>query len=407
MSDLFPKAVPVTVVTGEFQSGKTVFALTTGYPLERTLIYDNELSAETYHTSDNPFVRVDLPGEMARLYPKGYTAAQFYETWLKHMRAIAPGQYDVIIVDTIETIEDGLGDWVEANPGVFGHTAAQYQKMSGIFWNDVKAEWKKVIQEMKARCRMVILIVHMRDEYKNNVRTGKRQRRGKETLSELATLEVELVRKPGQEVPSARVHKHRFFAGSLIQPSSVKPTLPSWMPECTWAMIRGYMANPVEKDILPPEEDKTEELAMEKLRLQAAIAEAELAKAEMQAATASKTASAAKAASAPPAHAGTGSGGNGASGTGSAGNGATKATPKVLFWRKLRERITELDGDVTNPKAALEGIKAPWAAEALKLISAENWDKALQLDMSASPEFRPPADGIERVLIEDLTPQTA
>ena len=87
MSDLFPKSVPVTVVTGEFQSGKTVFALTTGYPLERTLIYDNELSAETYHTTDNPFVRVDLPGEMARLFPKGYTAVQFYDAWLRHMRA--------------------------------------------------------------------------------------------------------------------------------------------------------------------------------------------------------------------------------------------------------------------------------------------------------------------------------
>ena len=367
MSDLFPKSVPVTVVTGEFQSGKTVFALTTGYPLERTLIYDNELSAETYCTPDNPFVRVDLPGEMARLFPKGYTAVQFYDAWLRHMRAIQPGQYDVIIVDTIETIEDGLADWVESNPAAFGHTPAQYQKMSGIFWNDLKTEWKKVIQEMKARCRMVILIVHMRDEYKNNVRTGKRQRRGKETLSELATLEVELVRKPGQEVPSARVHKHRFFAGSLAAPTSVKPTLPSWMPECTWAVIRCYMANPVEKDILPPEEDNAAELEMEKLRLQAAIAEAELAKAEMQA-----TASASKAAT----------GRNGSGDNGSGGNGHTKATPKVLFWRKLRDRISEMGGDVTNPKAALVGISAPWAAEALKLIEREAWDEALKLELA-------------------------
>lgn len=89
MSDLFPKSVPVTVVTGEFQSGKTVFALLPLF-LECTLIYDNELSAETYHTTDNPFVRVDLPGEMARLFPKGYTAVQFYDAWLKHMRAVLP-----------------------------------------------------------------------------------------------------------------------------------------------------------------------------------------------------------------------------------------------------------------------------------------------------------------------------
>ena len=302
------------------------------------------------------------------------------------MRALPAGLYDVIVVDTIETIEDGLADWVQTNPAAFGHTPAQYQKMSGIFWNDLKTEWKKVIQEMKARCRMVILIVHMRDEYKNNVRTGKRERRGKETLSELATLEVELVRKPGQEVPSARVHKHRFFSGNLMQPSSVKPTLPNWMPECTWEVIRGYMANPVEEDILPPEEDKTEELAMEKLRLQATIAEAELAKAEIQAASANKTAGAGKAAS--------------SASPGTGGNGNTKATSKVLFWRKLRDRIAELGGDVTNPKAALADLadlRTPWATEALKLINAERWDDAFKLDMSADPELKPPDEPLPAI----------
>ncbi len=372
---LFAKPVPITIVTGEYQSGKTVFALTTGYPLERVLVYDNELSAETYHTDENPFVRVDLPGELSRLYPKGYTPVQFYDMWLKHMRAIQPGQYDVIVLDTVETIEDGLGDWVEQNSAKFGHTAAQYQKMSGIYWSDVKTEWKQVIQEIKARCRMVIIIAHMRDEYKSNVRTGNRQRRGKETLSELATLEVELVRKnPNQPEPSAKVHKHRFFSGSLAAPASVKPTLPRWMEICTWEIIRGYLINPVEKDVAPPVEDRSQELEMEKLRLQAEIAIAEASRAEHQSAQAARAAQA-------PTHTAT-----------SGKNGKTEpatpapATPKVLFWRALRERIIELGGDPTDPKAALRKIQTKWAAEALELMASEKWTEALQLDMSADPE---------------------
>ena len=374
MDELFPKPVPVTVVTGEFKSGKTVFALTTGYPLERVLIYDNELSAETYHTPNNPFVRVDLPAELSLKFPKGYTSVQFYEAWLKHMRAIEPGQFDVIVVDTLEAVEDGLTDWVQAHPTEFGHTANQYLKMEGIFWKDVKTLWKRIIQEMKARCKMVILIVHMRDEFKGNVRTGRRERRGKETLSELATLEVELVRKPGQTVPSAHVHKDRFFAGSLITPDTIKPTLPSWLPECTWAVIRGYMEQPVSEDILPPEEDDAEERAMEKLRLQAAIAEAELAKAEIQAAaSAGKTASGARS--------GAGAGSHGAGGNGQ------EVSPKVQLWRKLRARLQEMGGDVTDPKAALAELagRAPWASEVLRHIEAEDWNAALAVDLAAEP----------------------
>ena len=159
------------------------------------------------------------------------------------------------------------------------------------------------------------------------------------------------------------------------------------MPECTWEVIRGYMANPVEEDILPPEEDKTEELAMEKLRLQATIAEAELAKAEIQAASANKTA-------------GAGKRGVQRVRPGSGGNGNTKATSKVLFWRKLRDRIAELGGDVTNPKAALADLadlRTPWATEALKLINAERWDDAFKLDMSADPELKPPDEPLPAI----------
>lgn len=364
---LFPKSVPVTVVTGEFQSGKTVFALTTGYPLERVLVFDNELSSETYHTPDNPFVRVDLPGELGRKYPKGYTSLQFYEAWINHMRSVQVGQYDVIIVDTIEQIEDGLADWVTAHASEFGHSAKQYETMSGLFWGDVKATWKRVIQDMQSRCKMVILIAHMRDEFKNKVRTGKRERKGKETLSELATLELELVRKPEQAAPSGKVLKHRFFAGSLADPASVKPILPTWLEKCTWEIIRGYMVHPTEKDIQPPVIDDTEEREMEKLRLKAQIAEDERIKSEAQANSAA--AAAVKASS-----------------RDNAQQPAPLVSDKVLFRRKLVDRISELGGDVTNPKVALNDIHTSWAVDALDIIKTERWADGLKLDMSANPE---------------------
>jgi hypothetical protein len=282
-NDLFPMPVPVTVAFGEYGSGKTLWVLTTGYPLERTLVYDNEKSSEVYNTEQNPFVRVDLPTLMLEKHPKGYKPIDFYRAWVENMRSITPGKYDVIGIDTAEPLEEGIAEWVTANASYFGHSAGQYQKMSGLFWGDVKNLWKQHILEMTSRCKMVIITVHMRDEFKNNNRTGKRQRKGKDTLSELATLELELVRKPGQMVPSARIHKERFFSGSLADIAHARPILDPWLPEASWAKIREYMLNPADPtnpQLEPedPEAAKAEELY--KLELQAKIAEAQLAQAD-------------------------------------------------------------------------------------------------------------------------------
>jgi len=90
MSDngkVFPYPLPVVVATGEYGTGKTLPGLTTGYPLERVCVYDNEQSATVYE-SMGPFARVDLVEQMALDHPEGWTNLQFYQTRLKHMRAI-------------------------------------------------------------------------------------------------------------------------------------------------------------------------------------------------------------------------------------------------------------------------------------------------------------------------------
>ena len=55
MSDkrLFPQPLPIVVITGEYESGKTLAILTTGYPEDRTLLYDNEQSATLYEVVGN------------------------------------------------------------------------------------------------------------------------------------------------------------------------------------------------------------------------------------------------------------------------------------------------------------------------------------------------------------------
>jgi hypothetical protein len=177
--------LPVAVATGEYESGKSLLLLTTDYPLEATLAYDNEQSLTIYEAMGD-FTRVDLLTELGQKHPGGRTNLQFYEAWRDHMRAIKPGRYKVIGVDPIEQIESGIADWVRLNAGHCGHTAGQYQTMSGLFWGDVEDIWKRHIMELKARAEMVILTTHVRDVFLNGKpAAGKRERKGKETCPSL------------------------------------------------------------------------------------------------------------------------------------------------------------------------------------------------------------------------------
>jgi len=282
--DLFPLPLPVVTITGEYESGKTLAILTTGYPLKRTLIYDMEQSSQTYEPLGD-FQRVDLLSELSIEKPN-WTNLDLYVKWLEHMRAIEPGKYDVIGIDTVERLEAGIADWLARNPRHFGRSANQYQKMAGVYWADVKALWGSHILELTAKAKMVILTVHMRDQYSRETKkpTGKRERKGKDTLSEMATLEITLVRKPGQVKPSAIVNKTRLVYGSLNDPASVRPMFDKWIPEFTWEKIRWYMEHGADPDnpILPPgpSEEELQAKEDERLRLKAEIAAAERAKIE-------------------------------------------------------------------------------------------------------------------------------
>ena len=77
MSDrkpLWPKSIEVIGGTGEYESGKTTFGLTI-CPGPETLYYDFEKSGASYE-AELGFTRVDVPAEMQRRFPKGYTDSQ-------------------------------------------------------------------------------------------------------------------------------------------------------------------------------------------------------------------------------------------------------------------------------------------------------------------------------------------
>lgn len=280
MSDeVFPLRLPIVVISGEFESGKTLAILTTGYPLERTLLYDSEQGATTY-SAQAPFVRVDLIEELNRKSPK-WTDMEYYMAWKDHASKIKPDQFDVIGIDTIERLESGIADYVMQNPYP-GRTKNQYMTMNAVYWNDVKDLLAREILALTSKCKMVIITAHMRDKWEDRKPTKQRERKGKETLSLLATLEIILQRKTGQLRPAAIVSKCRLDYGDLADPKTIRPMFDKYMPEFTWEKVRWYMQHGTDPDnpILPPDTSEEDEREREErvLELKAKIAEAELAK---------------------------------------------------------------------------------------------------------------------------------
>ena len=275
---LWPQPIPIIGVTGEYASGKTLLGLTIS-PRE-TLNYDLEKSSESYLSLG--FTRIDVPAELLRRYPSGYKPLQTFEWWRDHMRSIKPGQFRVIMVDPASELESGAVDWVRSNPAYFGRTAAQYLKMSGLLWGDLKELWKSLLVDLASRCETFVFAVHMGDVWSGDKPTGKRKPKGKSTLMELASLYLHLERRPDAKgnvpaKPAAIALKSRLAHTRLSPEGDVEviPALPPRLPVATPAAIRQYLLNPPDYAHLREEEQAPEQQLSEDDRAAVRLATAE------------------------------------------------------------------------------------------------------------------------------------
>lgn len=262
--------VPIIGVTGEKFSGKSLFL--SSIDPTHTCMIDLEDSTESYNIEYAE--RVSLYDEMLKKHNRTATSMECFEWFSSFIDNIKPGQFTVLAVDPISDIEAGLVDWVKANPTKFGHTAAQYEKASGLLWMDVKQHWKMTLGVLSRKVETFAFSTHMGNVFKGGAPTGKRAPKGKETLFELASLYLELERKPDDKgkvnkKPAGKVLKSRLALSKMVDGELEHfPILPPRLETATPAAIREYIKTPpdysklkkgelVEKEVLS-EDDKLE-----------------------------------------------------------------------------------------------------------------------------------------------------
>ena len=327
-SDLWSgQRIPIIMVSGPVNSGKTLFGLTIDPNTRRpssevqptTLVYDQEGSSDSYVGALN-FVHKDTRAAVAQGIHNAVVApgpqdprwlrilkqqadcndspaAAMFRAWFMSLLDVPPGQYAVGVCDTFTPLQDGMLDWLKRHPEAFGRTHNEYQKASTMFfWPDAKAMLSHILSvECRLRFETFVLTVHLKNEWAGGSKTGKQVAEGLDVLEKLATVHLELDRSPkakGKEaprVPAAILKKERLVRFGAAGDDD-RPILPPRLPVCTPDQIRKYIAAPPDFTQLAADErlpdqslsdDQKLLIAQETARNQAEAAQANLSALEL------------------------------------------------------------------------------------------------------------------------------
>lgn len=288
--------IPIIWVIGDKETGKSTFIATVdpvrpGAP-SRTLVTDLEMSQETLKTQA-PIDTVDIRAMTRERVGKDYTHKDLFVTWRDFVLNIEPGKYTVLGVDPVSDLHTGCFAWVADNASVFGKTPQRYAGEMGTKaqWGDAALYWKQLCLELAQRVETIVFVSHIKDQYNNNVKTGKKEARGGD-FKEIATL-VLWLDKTADGKRWAMVEKTRLSWWDWGKPEEgrKRPILRDLLPkrlepqypgQSYPELIDSYMAAPSadygDLNVVTHDPTKTEMSDEEKLRIEVEKRQAEMTK---------------------------------------------------------------------------------------------------------------------------------
>ena len=246
-------------VTGDLDTGKTLFALSCGAQPERIAFFDDDIKGRNTVTQlkkqgFNFGLYVDLVDEF-----KDKREVQIHERGLELINNISEGEYDCVVWDTWTRFESSFYAVVKKNPNRFREFYAPMGKIAaGEMWQASFAYEAQVIDSLLAKVPLVILTTHLKDDYINDKKTGKQIPDGKKTLNQKSNFRVWLRHNPDGPQPIGLVLKRPVkleVTTHGIEPINI---LPRKVKPCTWERIIQFWNKPVGNRALTDEEKPDE-----------------------------------------------------------------------------------------------------------------------------------------------------
>lgn len=240
-------------VTGWPDVGKTTFALECGAPPDEIVFFDDDLKGritiEEFGTEK--FGRyvdlIDIEAQTKSL-------REYHMRCLDIIESIQQGQYSALVWDTWSRFARTCQSYVVTHASKF-RDRSEWSKSGKIHgaeqWKEARKYEARIISEMTAKVRTVILITHLKSEYLNDAATGRRIPASSRALERVCRARIFLTQNPtGRPVPVGlflkRFDRKEYVPNTGMRTINIVPrkVVPRPGDRSLWDTIGYYVENP-------------------------------------------------------------------------------------------------------------------------------------------------------------------
>jgi len=243
-------------LTGEPDTGKTTFALTSGAAPSEIAFFDDDLKtqaiADALAADGTPFGAYYNLTKLSI----GMREIDFHNLVIGLIDGLPKDKFKVLIFDTWSRFEATMQPVVAKNPTKFRETYSSMGSIKGA------EQWKasfdyeaSIFDKLMAIAPLVIIVTHLKDQTIGSVKTGAQIPDVKKPIIEKSRMRLWLRHNPNSAAPIGlvlkRLSKMTLNGGGLRAVN----VLPRKLNPCTWEKLLGYWNEPL--DQRAPSADET------------------------------------------------------------------------------------------------------------------------------------------------------
>lgn len=160
-------------VTGEHDTGKTLFALQCGARPSGICFFDDDVKGRATIDQIKSSVMIGAYHDLNEIH-KGKREVEFHKAIMSIIDDIKPGQYEAIIFDTWTRFASTCRATVIKNPSAYREQWSSMGKIKGAEQSQEATRLEmQILGYLGSLAKTVIVTTHLKDHYLNDARTGK------------------------------------------------------------------------------------------------------------------------------------------------------------------------------------------------------------------------------------------
>lgn len=235
-------------ITGEPDTGKTTFALTTGANPREIVFFDDDLKtqaiADALADQGTPFGAYYNLTKLSL----GMREIDFHNLVIGLIDGLSKNTYKVLVFDTWSRFEATMQPVVAKNPTRFRETYSTMGAIKGAEQWKASFDYETTIfDKMLQIAPLVIIVSHLKDQSIGAVKTGAQIPDVKKPIIEKSRMRIWLRHNPAGAAPIGlvlkRLSKITLNGGGLRAVN----VLPRKLNPCTWDKLLDYWSNPLDE----------------------------------------------------------------------------------------------------------------------------------------------------------------